>query len=258
MIPYMGGKSNLARWIIDNFPKDYVNMLYVEPFGGGGWVLFKKAPSVNEVYNDAHKELVNLFWQIRDNYRKLKHKVEWTFHSRAMFDEAKTEMIDPGKVKSLDRALFYLILKAQSFSSNEQTYGYILAPKHRAKWASMNERITKIRERMLHVNIECADFQKIFERYDSKQTLFYCDPPYVDKEYYYKAEFKPEDHDRLFEVLLRLKGKFLLSYYPHERIDRYYKHFRVIEKKAVKMSCGVTKNYQKKRPVSTELLIMNY
>jgi DNA adenine methylase len=39
-IPYIGGKSRLAKWIISHFPENYKKMSYVEPFGGGGWVLF--------------------------------------------------------------------------------------------------------------------------------------------------------------------------------------------------------------------------
>jgi DNA adenine methylase len=42
MIPYIGGKSAIAKWIIENFPKDYPRLTYVEVFGGAGWVLFKK------------------------------------------------------------------------------------------------------------------------------------------------------------------------------------------------------------------------
>lgn len=39
---WLGGKSQLARTIIDMLPE---HKTYVEVFGGAGWVLFKKTPS---------------------------------------------------------------------------------------------------------------------------------------------------------------------------------------------------------------------
>lgn len=85
----MGGKSALSRWIIDNFPEDFEKRTYVEVFGGGGWVLFKKEPSYVEVYNDLNSHLVNLFKTIRDNYPEFEHKAEWSLHSREMYNEAR-------------------------------------------------------------------------------------------------------------------------------------------------------------------------
>lgn len=59
-IPWIGGKSQLAKRIISEFPEKFDR--YIEVFGGGGSVLFasdKHAPM--EVYNDANGQLVNLF-----------------------------------------------------------------------------------------------------------------------------------------------------------------------------------------------------
>lgn len=59
-IPWVGGKSRLAKKIISMFPDNFDR--YIEVFGGGGSVLFAKdkhAPL--EVYNDINGQLVNLF-----------------------------------------------------------------------------------------------------------------------------------------------------------------------------------------------------
>ena len=59
-IPWIGGKSQLAKLIISEFPNNFER--YIEVFGGGASVLFasnKHAPM--EVYNDANGQLVNLF-----------------------------------------------------------------------------------------------------------------------------------------------------------------------------------------------------
>jgi len=56
-----------------------------------------------------------------------------------------------------------------------------------------------------------------------------------------------------------MKGKFILSYYPHPLIDKYYKNFNTQTKQVSKASYGITKlSKQKTRPRGTELLIKNF
>lgn len=60
-IPWIGGKTLLAKKLVSLFPEKIDR--YVEVFGGGGSVLLygneKRAPL--EVYNDLNGDLVNLF-----------------------------------------------------------------------------------------------------------------------------------------------------------------------------------------------------
>ena len=116
MIPYIGGKSYLASWIIENFPKDFQQKVYCEVFGGGGWVLFKKDESYLEIYNDLNKNLVNLFKVIRDEYPEFSYKAEWSLHSRDMYMEARQRIKDDKFLNDLERALHYAIDRVQSFS----------------------------------------------------------------------------------------------------------------------------------------------
>lgn len=57
-------------------------------------------------------------------------------------------------------------------------------------------------------------------------SFFYCDPPYHATESYYKnvgeGGFTEKDHIRLRDALLRIDGKFLLSYNDDEFIRELY------------------------------------
>ena len=58
--------------------------------------------------------------------------------------------------------------------------------------------------------------------YDTPQTFFYCDPPYVPstrRAGVYKHELTDEDHQELVELLKQIQGRVMLSGYPNELYD---------------------------------------
>ena len=257
MFPYIGGKFRLGKWIISHFPKNYTEMTYVEPFGGAGWVLFKKKPSKVEVYNDINSELVNLFRQIRDNYKEFRKKAVWTLHSREEYYLAKEEF--PKTKEPLERALKFAIAQVQAFGGTFQKGWAYRKTKRNPDWFSFLLKLSKIRKRLEKVYVENLDFEEVIKKYDSKNTLFYLDPPYVGAEGYYAQEFTEKDHVRLAKVLKQVKGKWLLSYYPHPLIEELYKGF-VIHKRYNRVSAkGITRaSKDRTRPQRLELLIMNF
>lgn len=95
--------------------------------------------------------------------------------------------------------------------------------------------------------IEHRDFEEIINEYDSVDTFFYLDPPYFKKEYYYDMEHDVEFHNRIFDVLKNIKGKFLLSYQNHPYIINLYKSYNI------KYNDNDTNMFRSK-----EILISNY
>ena len=76
--------------------------------------------------------------------------------------------------------------------------------------------IEQAHRRLANVVVENQDFERLIRHYDRPVSLFYCDPPYHDTEDYYQnigeKGFTEADHIRLRDALLRIEGKFLLSY----------------------------------------------
>lgn len=264
MIPYIGGKYRLTNWIISNFPENYQKMSYCEVFGGAGWVLLKKDQSNLEIYNELNSVLTNLFRVVRDNYHEFKFKANWSLHSRNMFLEACERLKNDNYLGEVDEALYYAIKQAQSFSGTGNSWGYIKdgTKKRSSMWLPFLNRLEDVNARLQPVQIENLDFEDAIKKYDSENTLFYLDPPYVETEHYYKnsmVNFTLKDHERLADILKQIKGKFILSYYDHLIVKKLYNGFRIEVKQSVKSSYGVTKDSKNKtRPRSTELLIMNY
>lgn len=55
---WMGGKSRLAKRIVDLIPE---HQAYAEAFAGGAWVFFTKQESKYESINDVNSDLVAFY-----------------------------------------------------------------------------------------------------------------------------------------------------------------------------------------------------
>src|SRR5437667_6759892 len=79
-----------------------------------------------------------------------------------------------------------------------------------SRWLGSVEGLSEIAQRLLRVQIEHANAIEVIERYDSEETLFYCDPPYPHDSRgdsnAYAYEMTDDQHRELSGVLHRLKG----------------------------------------------------
>lgn len=222
-IVWLGGKYYLVKKLLPLIPPHQV---YVEPFGGGAQLLFAKEPSPVEVYNDIDSGLVNFFRVLRDEekFEKFYRKVCLTPYSREEYyyccenhDSCDDE---------IEKAWMFYMVARQSFGGRfGNSWGFQVKTSSRgmalgcSSWLSAIECLPEIRQRLLRVQIEHLDFRKVFETYDTTETFFYCDPPYIPetrKGGGYRFEMTAEDHKDLVEILLGIKGMAILSGYAHE------------------------------------------
>jgi DNA adenine methylase len=95
-----------------------------------------------------------------------------------------------------------------------------------SRWLGGIEDLVFIAERLLRVQIENRPAIDVIQLYDSKETLFYCDPPYVHetrgdtKSYGY--EMTDDEHRQLANVLNSVKGLVAISNYQCDLMDEFY------------------------------------
>ena len=94
----------------------------------------------------------------------------------------------------------------------------------------------------------------VIKLYDSSDTLFYCDPPYLhetrgDKNAY-GFEMDIAAHEELADVLQKARGKVAVSGYRCDVMDRFFKGWRRFD--APKKQCHSIKQ------IRQECLWMNY
>jgi len=239
-IPWIGGKSLLAKKITAEFPDDFGR--YIEVFGGGASVLFsseKHAPV--EVYNDANGELVNLFRCIKYHREELQKEIRYYLNSREMFGDIRKRLDCPGFTDIQRAAMFFVLIKT-SFGADADTFSCSVKN-------ISTERFEETAKRLERVIIEHKDFEKLIAQYDRPDALFYCDPPYHSTERHYSERFSEADHYRLNGVLTALKGRFILSYNDDDFVRKLYKNFSI---KAISRQNNLSSGQFK------EVIIKNY
>lgn len=218
-IPWVGGKSLLAKKIVEQFPDDIDR--YIEVFGGGGSVLFYKENHAKlEVYNDLNSCLVNLFRCAKYHRAELQREISGYFNAREIFYEIREKMKISGFTDIQRAAMFYVQIKV-SYGSNMREF--CCNNKNLS-----SDYLEEVEKRLERVVIENKDFENLIKVYDRPKALFYCDPPYHKTESYYDTHFTEADHERLKAILSGIKGRFVLSYNDDEYIRELYKDYEII------------------------------
>ena len=121
---------------------------------------------------------------------------------RAVFREVKASRPETDLLRA---ARTFYLLKCSVFG---QAHSWRNAPMGRG----LGKRFVAWRRRMERVLLECRPAEELLPIYDSPQTLFFLDPPYVGTgklESY--ANYTPERLDALAKLVRALKGRFILT-----------------------------------------------
>jgi DNA adenine methylase len=257
---WYGGKYSHLDWLLPLLPK---STHFCDVFGGSAAVLINREPAAVETYNDIDSELVNFFGVLRQNKDALIEAIGLTPFSREELALA-CEPLTP-EVTDLERARrFYVRARqvrtglAQTASAGRWAHCVLTSRAGMAgavsRWLGAVEDLPFIAQRLLRVQIENAHALEVIERYDSEETLFYCDPPYLHEtrgdRNAYRFEMTDEDHRVLAQRLRNVQGKVALSGYHSPLYDQLYAGWHVTEAES-KMAHSV-------KAERTEVLWTNY
>src|SRR5579859_5330128 len=257
---WYGGKYSHLNWLSPLLPQ---TTHYCEPFGGSAAVLLNREPAPIETYNDIDSEIVNFFQVLRECKEELIEAIGLTPFSREEFERA---IAPPSqKLSDLERARRFFIRARQVRTGLAQTasagrWANCLLTSRAgmagavSRWLGSVEGLSEIVQRLLRVQIENAPAVEVIKRYDSPETLFYCDPPYPhdsrgdDQAYGY--EMTDEQHRELAHVLHNVRGKVALSGYHCDLMLELYSDWHHIE--------ADPKNCHTSKQLRTEVLWVNY
>ncbi len=258
---WYGGKFSHLDWLLPQLP-DCLH--YCEPFAGSGAVLLNRQPSPVETYNDIDGEVVNFFKVLRENKDALIEQIALTPFSREEFGIACE--LDPD-LTAIERARRFYIRARQVRTGLAQTasIGRWANCKNTSRagmsgvvsrWLGGIEQLDFIAERLLRVQIENRPAIDIIKLYDGKETLFYCDPPYIHEtrgdSKAYGFEMTDFDHKELAETLNSIEGFAAVSNYECELMEELYPSSKWTKIYSPEKTIHSTKD------VRTEVLWVNY
>lgn len=266
LLKWIGGKSKWLKNLALYVPYKYTN--YVEPFVGSGALLFYLNPSVS-VINDANRELINFYCQVRDNpleLLQLTQKFEVTENNYYTIREEDLEIDWRDTRSCLQRAARFLFLNRTAFNGiwRVNSQGKMNTPYGKYDKISWPESahmllVSKILRRTTIMNTDFYDTSNHITR----DTFVYLDPPYIPYSEtanftnYSSKGFTLKDQMRLVDYcnLVNARGaKFLLSNSDTPLTRDLFKGFN-IDSLDVYHSVGAA---PKSRQDKGEVLIRNY
>ncbi len=211
--------------------------IYAELYFGQGAVLLTKPSSQIEIANDLSEGVVNLLRVVRDEIQcdKLIQQLELTPYARAEWQHCCQIYNGSGwqaLTDPVEKARIFYVLLSQSFNGTANngswSFGGVRHDFNVARsFANSLENIRAVSKRLTTVQLECQDALTLLKRWDSPETLFYLDPPYLwgtrgqkgKGRKVYQHEMTDEQHQELLETCIRAKGKIILSGYYSEFYD---------------------------------------
>jgi DNA adenine methylase len=266
-LKWVGGKRQILPAIEQHLPRKIKS--YIEPFIGGGAVLFHLQPK-NAIINDFNSELINVYDVIKNDLENLivdlhKHKNESKYFYEIRALDRTEAFHNLSNVERASRIIYlnktcynglYRVNSAGEFNSPFGKYknpNIVNEPTLRAVNSYLNSNNIKIMNK---------DYNTVLKEAD-KNSFVYLDPPYhpisASSNFtgYVRGGWDESDQIRLKEACDRLNRqgiKFLQSNSCVDFIKDIYKDYRI---QIVRANRAINSDGDKRGEVE-EVLIKNY
>lgn len=236
---WYGGKYSHLDFILPNIPLDATH--FCDVFGGSAAVLINRAPSPVETFNDIDSEITNFFEVLRNEHEELLRVISLTPFSR---EELLRACAYEQGLSSVERARRFFVRARQTRTglaqaSSEGRWAHCVLTSRAgmagavSRWLGSVDGLAEIAQRLQRVQIENAPALDVIARYDTAETVFYLDPPYVHSSRgdssAYGYEMSDADHVELASALASIRGRAVLSGYRTPLYDRLYASWNRID-----------------------------
>lgn len=269
VVKWVGGKRQLLDDIIPLVPDHFST--YVEPFVGGGALLFELQPK-KAIVNDLNHELINLYNVIKNNPKELlllleEHELnnseEYFYQIRALDrSESYNEMSNiekAARIIYLNKTCYNGLFRVNQSGQFNSPYGKYKNPN------IVNKPVVLAMANYFqnnNITLLNGDYKMALKNL-RKGAFVYFDPPYMPISSsssftgYTENGFDKKQQIELKEECDKLNSrgiKFLLSNSDHPFIRDLYKDYEII---TVKAKRSINSNSSKRGEIN-EVLVRNY
>ena len=232
-LTFYGGKQKLAKDIcavLYQSPNWDAAGHYIEPYFGGGAVFFAKEPQKMETINDLNDNLITFYRVVKDpaGFERLKALLDGTLYARAEFCRAGRILRGEVEATPEEKAWAVFVRIDQSFGRLGGQWGRCVSCSGRLHWCPRTFQYklrilnaTDYCARLKNAQLDCRDALAPIKSLDRPHALFYLDPPYAGtcNKFAGVPKWTDESLAELLETLKGLRGRFVLSGFPHPLID---------------------------------------
>lgn len=288
-VKWAGGKTKLLKRIEQRLPIDFCeweNVTYVEPFVGGGSVLFHMLQTHRNIsraiINDINKVLIQTYLQIQtdptgiivglkslvDEYNNLKNE-----DAKSKFYYQTRDLYNKQSLPNEQHIVFFLFLNRTCYNGlyRENKSGRFNVPFGRYDSINFDEKnFFDIQQTLQNVEILCGDFDNVFTKLRGNHQFIYIDPPYRPISanvtmftQYDKSGFTDRDQMRLKELcdVFGKRGCKIMISNSDSYIDNTKSYFENLYEGYYIDRIQVTRNinpYSAKNRHPKEVIITNY
>ena len=258
----IGGKYFMKNWLLQKIPK---HKIYVEPFAGAAHLFFAKPQSKIEILNDLDSHLTCFFRVIQNPEKRvnLVQVLDEIPYSRNEFVTIKHRWRNGDFPEDETRrvAEWYFLNKA-SFAADFKRGGFATVTRKSFRnpckgFRNSVNTFKDIGERLKDVTFECVNFDACILKYDTADTFFYVDCPYLGSRDYYSQSFTEAHHRQLAKILHSVKGKVVASHYSNSIYDDLYKDWNRDEFDSFTGSITMSNQKNNKR-TTKEMVFCNF
>ena len=211
-----GNKFPIHESIIELIPP---HTTYVEPFLGSGAIFFNKAHVSKSVLNDLDERTVERFRLLQKaplDHRKYRHDLTTVSKIRAFYLHHSRSVAD--------RLFYERIVACNGFSGKPVSNAKNIYRK--ADPAKMLDLLEEYQTQLRNAVLTNVDYEQCIRQNDSATAFFFLDPPYENTVATYGyAQHTDFDFERLAQVLVKIKGKWLLTIDDSPRIRSMFSQY---------------------------------
>lgn len=276
-VKWVGGKRQLLPILLKNLPNMNNFTTYVEPFIGGGAMLFeivKLFKFEKIIINDINPSLMKCYELIKQDPQKLISELkilqneflstqkqdEFFYQIRKEFNKSQ----EPKYFIFLNKTCFNGLFRLNKSGEFNTPFG-----RYKKPLICDEENIVKVHKNLKNVIIKNTDYKNLINDIDNK-TFIYFDPPYrpLNKTSsfisYFNNNFDDNEQIRLADFIEKcnnLGARFLLSNSDPKNINKDDDFFDELYRNYIILRINATRCINSKannRGAITELIIKNY
>nr|DAQ06417.1 MAG TPA: DNA adenine methylase [Bacteriophage sp.] len=237
--------------ILPLIPKHEV---YTEAFFGGGAVFWAKEKVKTEIINDFNANVYTFYKVLQTRFAELQTLIKQSTVSREAYKAALVIYHAPFAFTEIQQAWAFWYATNCGYSNQ---VGNCRITTNSKNVSVLNNKIVNFTDiystRLQGVQIDNSDACEVISLRDTPDTFHYVDPPYVGAKQGHYGGYEQSHFNELLATLAKVKGKFLLSSYPNDELNKYVQQYGWRQKE-ITMHLG-SSNSGKKR---LEVLTANY